>query len=78
MDRRVIITKEQIELLNKVYFHIIMLDSSFEQKTNQVKLKFDIDKIKLNEQLEALKEELIAKNTILPENTVENKKITKR
>ena len=40
--------------------------------------QLEADKIKLNEQLEALKEELIAKNTILPENTVENKKITKR
>lgn len=40
--------------------------------------QLEADKIKLNEQLEALKEELMAKNTILPENTVENKKITKR
>ena len=50
-----------------------------EQIVYQVKhLTEDSDKIKLNEQLEALKEELIAKNTILPENTGENKKITKR
>ena len=51
---KLIITKEQIELLNKVYFHIIMLDSSFEQKTNQVKLKFDIDKIKETKELVTL------------------------
>ena len=40
--------------------------------------QLEADKIKLNEQLEALKEELLAKNTILSENTIESKKTTKR
>lgn len=40
--------------------------------------QLEAEKIKLNEQVEALKEELIAKNTISLENIVENKKITKR
>lgn len=61
---KIIITKEQIELLNKVYFHIIMLDSSFEQKTNQVKLKFDIDKIKLNYKIKETKELVALHKTI--------------
>lgn len=40
--------------------------------------QLEAEKIKLNEQLEALKEELNTKNTILPENAVESKKTTKR